>query len=394
MAQDNRSAWGFAGRMMQYANDSLSTVDTESYFFFQRLARAPPASRTLAQIYLSLKAASEAGNCRCPAETSNLPILFEGGGMLSSGRVGQPAQVNELIKKYIDHLRGERNVSAHTLRNYLSDLNQFQQFLRDSDFCLDENGNIDEQRLDIHVARAYLAWINKHRKKSSVGRKLAALKGFFKYLAVTGQIARNPISLIQTPKQDKPLPSFLSVDDVFQLLSGIAIKGSLDVRDRAMLEVFYSTGIRVSELVGLDWGDIDFQLGIIRVVGKGSKERIVPIGTIAMQTLQDYSLEHRKNWNLPCKGDNAVFLNHRGKRMTTRSVGRSVNKHLKACGIPVHIGPHGLRHTFATHLLNSGADLRVIQEMLGHASLSTTQHYTHLNLDQLTAVYDKAHPRA
>ena len=161
-----------------------------------------------------------------------------------------------------------------------------------------------------------------------------------------------------------------------------------------MLEVFYSTGIRASELVGLNWSDIDFQLGIIRVIGKGSKERIVPIGTIAMQALQDYSLEHKKNWNLPCKGENAVFLNRRGKRMTTRSVGRSVEKHLKACGIPVHIGPHGLRHTFATHLLNSGADLRVIQEMLGHASLSTTQHYTHLNLDQLTAVYDKAHPRA
>jgi integrase/recombinase XerC len=314
--------------------------------------------------------------------------------MLSFERSGPAAQVNELIKRFIDHLRDQRNLSSHTLRNYLSDLNQFQQFLRDSDFCLDENGNIDEQRLDIHIVRAYLASINKHRKKSSVARKLAVLKGFFKYLAATGQIATNPILLIQTPKQDKPLPSFLSVDDVFQLLGGIAIKGSLDVRDRAMLEVFYSTGIRASELVGLNWSDIDFQLGIIRVVGKGSKERIVPIGTIAMQALQDYSLEHKKNWNLPCKGENAVFLNRRGKRMTTRSVGRSVEKHLKACGIPLHIGPHGLRHTFATHLLNSGADLRVIQEMLGHASLSTTQHYTHLNLDQLTAVYDKAHPRA
>jgi integrase/recombinase XerC len=303
-------------------------------------------------------------------------------------------KVNDLIKRYIDYLRDERNLSAHTLRNYLSDLNQFEQFLRDRDLCLDRNGNIDEQRLDIHVARVYLASINKDRKKTSVGRKLAALKGFFKYLAATGAIARNPLSLIQTPKQEKPLPSFLTVDDVFQLLGGIVIKGSLDVRDRAMLEVFYSTGIRVSELVGLNWGDIDFQLGIIRVVGKGSKERIVPIGTIAMQALQDYSLERRKNWNLPCKGVNPVFLNRHGTRITTRSVERSVKKHLKACGIAVHIGPHGLRHTFATHLLNSGADLRVIQEMLGHASLSTTQHYTHLNLDQLTAVYDKAHPRA
>jgi integrase/recombinase XerC len=302
--------------------------------------------------------------------------------------------VNELINKYIEHLRDERNLSTHTLRNYLSDLSQFQQFLYDSEFCLQDHGKIDEQKVDIHVARAYLAWLNKDRKKTSVGRKLAALKGFFKYLAATGRVDKNPLLLIQTPKQDKPLPSFLSVDDVFQLLGGIKIKGALDRRDLAMLEVFYSTGIRVSELVGLNWGDVDFQLGIIRVTGKGSKERIVPIGTIAMQALQDYSLEHRKNWNISCKGENAVFLNRHGKRMTTRSVARSVEKHLKACGIAVHIGPHGLRHTFATHLLNSGADLRVIQEMLGHASLSTTQRYTHVNLDQLTAVYDKAHPRA
>ena len=302
--------------------------------------------------------------------------------------------MNELIDKYIEHLRDERNLSAHTLRNYLSDLNQFQQFLCDSEFCLEDSGKIDQQKVDIHVARAYLASLNKDRKKTSVGRKLAALKGFFKYLAATGRVDKNPLLLIQTPKQDKPLPSFLSVDDVFQLLGGIKIKGSLDRRDRAMLEVFYSTGIRVSELVGLNWGDVDFQLGIIRVTGKGSKERIVPIGTIAMQALQDYSLEHRKNWNFSCKGEKAVFLNRHGKRMTTRSVARSVAKHLKSCGIAVHIGPHGLRHTFATHLLNSGADLRVIQEMLGHASLSTTQRYTHVNLDQLTAVYDKAHPRA
>lgn len=301
--------------------------------------------------------------------------------------------MDELISKYIDYLRNERNASGHTLRNYLSDLNQFQRFLRHSEFCLDATGNIDQRKIDIHVARAYLASLNKHRKKTSIGRKLAALKGFFKYLLASGHVAKDPLLLIQTPKQDKPLPSFLSVDDVFQLLGGIKIDGPLDVRDRAMLEVFYSTGIRVSELVGLNWDDVDFQLGITRVMGKGSKERIVPIGAVAMQALQDYSLEHRKKW-LPCKGENAVFLNRHGKRITARSVARIVEKHLKACGIAVHIGPHGLRHTFATHLLNSGADLRVIQEMLGHASLSTTQRYTHLNLDQLTAVYDKAHPRA
>ena len=303
--------------------------------------------------------------------------------------------MDELIQKYADHLRNERNVSPHTLRNYLSDLAQFHGFLRERELSLDESGNnVDVRKVDIHVVRAFLAALTRDRKKSSVGRKLAALKGFFRYLIAQKQIEKDPLLLIHSPKQEKPLPTFLSVDDAFQLLAGVKIKTDLDVRDRAVLEVFYSTGVRVSELVGLNWADIDFQLGIIRVVGKGSKERIVPIGEVALRALRDYSQELRKKWNLPCKGQIAVFLNNRGERITTRSVARIVEKHLKQAGIPIKMGPHGLRHSFATHLLNSGADLRVIQELLGHASLSTTQRYTHLNLDQLTAVYDKAHPRA
>lgn len=302
--------------------------------------------------------------------------------------------MENLIQQYADHLRNERNASAHTLRNYLSDLGQFQRFLADSDLCRGSGSKVDVRKVDLHIVRAYLASLTKDRKKSSVGRKLAALKSFFRYLVTTRQIEKDPLLLIQTPKQDKPLPTFLSVDDVFQLLGGIKIHNSLDIRDRAILEVFYSTGIRVSELVGLNWGDIDFQLGIVRVVGKGSKERIVPIGEVAIQTLRDYSLELRKKWDLSCKGESPVFLNNRGNRITTRSVARIVEKQLKKSGIAIRIGPHGLRHSFATHLLNSGADLRVIQELLGHASLSTTQRYTHVNLDQLTAVYDKAHPRA
>ena len=260
--------------------------------------------------------------------------------------------------------------------------------------CLDSAGSVVVRKVDLHVVRAFLAGLTKDRKKSSIGRKLAALKGFFRYLIAQKQIEKDPLLLIHSPKQEKPLPTFLSVDDAFQLLAGVKIKTDLDVRDCAILEVFYSTGVRVSELVGLNWADIDFQLGIIRVVGKGSKERIVPIGEVALRALRDYSQELRKKWNLPCKGQIAVFLNNRGERITTRSVARIVEKHLKQAGIPIKMGPHGLRHSFATHLLNSGADLRVIQELLGHASLSTTQRYTHLNLDQLTAVYDKAHPRA
>jgi integrase/recombinase XerC len=303
-------------------------------------------------------------------------------------------QVEGLIQQYAGYLENERNVSAHTLRNYISDLAQFQQFLVDKEIALDGQKQVDAQKIDIYVVRAYLASLAKDRKKSSIGRKIAALKGFFKYLVASRRLEKDPLLLIQSPKQEKPLPSFLSVDDMFQLLGGIKIKNGLDLRDRAILEVFYSTGIRVSELVGLDWSDVDFQLEIIRVVGKGSKERIVPIGEIALEALRDYSRELRMKRDAICKGEHPVFLNHSGKRITTRSVARIVAKHLKATGIQIQMGPHGLRHSFATHLLNSGADLRVIQELLGHASLSTTQRYTHVNLDQLTAVYDKAHPRA
>ncbi len=302
--------------------------------------------------------------------------------------------MKELIQQYADHLRNERNLSPHTLRNYLSDLVQLNQFLVQRKLCLNSDETVDVGKVNIHVVRTYLAALTKNRKKSSMGRKLAALKGFFRYLVAARHIEKDPLLLIHSPKQEKPLPHFLSVDEVFQLLGGIKVNSSLDVRDRAILEVFYSTGIRVSELVGLNWSDVDFQLGIMRVVGKGSKERIVPVGEVALQSLRDYTRETREKWDLPCTGETPVFLNNRGKRITTRSVARVVEKHLRETGITVKMGPHGLRHSFATHLLNSGADLRVIQELLGHASLSTTQRYTHLNLDQLTAVYDKAHPRA
>ena len=302
--------------------------------------------------------------------------------------------MEDLIEQYGAYLRVERNLSPHTLRNYLSDLKQFQQFLHEEGLCLGKEKKILVQKVDHHIVRAYLGALAKSCRKSSVGRKLAAVKGFFRYLLRERHIDRDPLSVFGTPKQEKPLPVFLSVDDVFRLLGSVQGVGSLEIRDRAILEVLYSTGIRVSELVGLNWGDIDFQLGILRVLGKGSKERIVPVGEVALQALRDYSIEQGKKWGRVAKGGTAVFLNRLGGRITTRSVARVVEKHLRATGIPVRMGPHGLRHTFATHLLNSGADLRVIQELLGHASLSTTQRYTHVNLDQLTAVYDKAHPRA
>ena len=301
--------------------------------------------------------------------------------------------MEDWIGQYENYLRIERNVSPHTLRNYLSDLRQFEEFLGQR---AKENAEkkIPLEDITVHVVRAYLASLSKHNKKSSIGRKLAALKGLYRYLLREKKIQSDPLAWISTTKQEKPLPAFLSVDDVFRLLGGVQGNDLLTIRDRAILETLYSTGVRVSELTGLDWNDVDFQLGIIRVVGKGSKERIVPIGEMALEALRNYGAEKSIKWKTLAKGDTAVFLNHRGGRITTRSVARVVEKYLKAAGIAVRMGPHGLRHTFATHLLNGGADLRVIQELLGHASLSTTQRYTHLNLDQLTAVYDRAHPRA
>ncbi len=302
--------------------------------------------------------------------------------------------MEDLIEQFGNYLRVERNLSPHTLRNYLSDLKQFQQFLRQEGLCQDKGKKIKVQEVDHNVVRAYLGALAKVCRKSSIGRKLAALKGFFRYLVKEQHITRDPLLLFATPKQEKPLPVFLSIDDIFRLLGNVQGVDVLEIRDRAILEILYSTGVRVSELVGLNWGDIDFRLGIVRVLGKGSKERIVPVGEVALQALRDYSIEHGKRWGRAAKGEAAVFLNRLGGRITTRSVARIVEKYLRATGIPVRMGPHGLRHTFATHLLNSGADLRVIQELLGHASLSTTQRYTHVNLEQLTAVYDRAHPRA
>ncbi len=302
--------------------------------------------------------------------------------------------MEKLIEQYWVYLRDERNLSPHTLRNYLSDLRQFQKYLFEEGLSQNRDKAIELKDIDHHLVRAYLGKLVRICRKSSVGRKLATLKGFFRYLIKEKHIESDPLSVFSTPKQEKPLPTFLSIDDVFRLLGHTEKTSGLEVRDRTVLEVLYSTGVRASELVALNWGDIDFQLGILRVVGKGSKERIVPVGEVALQSLRDYGIEQGRKWGRAAKGEEAVFLNRRGSRITTRSIARIVEKHLRASGIPFRMGPHGLRHTFATHLLNSGADLRAIQELLGHVSLSTTQRYTHVNLDQLTAVYDRAHPRA
>jgi integrase/recombinase XerC len=251
-------------------------------------------------------------------------------------------------------------------------------------------------KIDRLAIRAYLSHLFRQCKKSSLARKISAQRSFFRYLVAEGILTQNPAEMVSTPKQDKPLPTFLPVDDVFSLMEAPDHSTVWGARDRAILEVLYSCGIRVSELVGLSDGDADYFLGILKVYGKGGKERIVPIGEKAVEALQQYLplrdgvLAHR-NWRGP---RSPFFINARGGRLTSRSVGRILQKHLQRCGLLRKISPHALRHSFATHLLDAGADLRSIQEMLGHVSLSTTQKYTHISMGKLMEIYDRAHPRA
>lgn len=296
------------------------------------------------------------------------------------------------IRGFGDYLRDGARFSPHSVKGYLTDLEGFREYLEQDG--PGEDGAAALRAVDARCIRGYLKTLYESCKKSTIGRKLAALKGFFRYLLREGVIDRDPLVGFSTPKQEAPLVKFLSVDEAFRVLGCLPEEGVLPARDRAVMEVLYSSGVRVSELVGLDWRDVDFSLGVVKVLGKGSKERIVPVGEVALAALRDYADHQRTRWRRTARGEEPVFLNRSGNRITTRSVARIVEKYLTLAGVPVRMGPHGLRHTFATHLLNAGADLRSIQELLGHASLSTTQRYTHVNLDQLTAVYDRAHPRA
>jgi integrase/recombinase XerC len=303
------------------------------------------------------------------------------------------------IADFEQALRVERNASNHTVRNYISDLRQFHSFLLSQGLCgVRGNGDgrqdVDIQQLDQRAIRAFLVDLLKRTRKSSAGRKLSAVKSFCRFLRRRGVIEHDPTAGILTPKKEQQLPVHLTVDDVFRLLEAPSPATPDGCRDRALLEVIYSSGLRVSELVSLNWTDVDPELELIRVRGKGGKERIVPIGKKALAALDSYRARIPELCRARLHDPRAVFLNRRGDRLSTRTVGRLVDRYILQSGIATKASPHALRHSFATHLLNAGADLRAIQELLGHSSLSTTQKYTHLNLDHLMAVYDKAHPRA
>jgi integrase/recombinase XerC len=288
------------------------------------------------------------------------------------------------IQLFATYLQTERNVSPHTLVAYRSDLAQFMTFV------VHEMGDsFSAQDVDHLLLRRYLAGLAKDTKKSSIGRKLAAIRSFFRFLLRRGIIVKNPAELIATPKKEQRLPFHLDIDQATSLMETPDDEQKHALRDRAILELLYSSGLRVSELTGLDIGELDLRAGMVRVTGKGGKERIVPVGSRALEALLKY-LDERS-------GDadkEALFLNSRGGRINRRSVARIVDLHVMRIAAFKRISPHTLRHTFATHMLEGGADLRAIQELLGHASLSTTQKYTHVSIDRLMEVYDKTHPKA
>jgi integrase/recombinase XerC len=297
--------------------------------------------------------------------------------------------VEEIIAGFGRHLQVERSLSPHTVRNYLSDIGQFVEFLQG------RTPPVSLEAMTYQDLRAYLAARHKINRKTSVARKLAALRTFCKFLVRQGALSHNVAALAPTPKLESPLPKFLTIDEVFHLLEQTAGQTVLDLRDRAILELFYSGGVRVAELVGLNLEDLDLTQHLAKVSGKGGKERMVMVGSQAYQALSLYLQVRREllTPDSPASGNNAVFLNYRGGRLTTRSVARMVEKWALKAGLGQPLSPHGLRHTFATHLLEGKADLRAVQELLGHAQLSTTQKYLHVNLDYLMEVYDKAHPR-
>jgi integrase/recombinase XerC len=301
--------------------------------------------------------------------------------------------MEELLKNYEEYLRHEQDASEHTTKNYLADLHQFSAYMKKTHSQIASGGKSTLGKIDNNIVRGYLSTLFGKNNPASIARKLASLRSFFKYWIKQGAMAQNPAKDVATPKVPKRLPKFLTVDEVVALLSGPTCGDILSLRDKAMMEVMYASGLRVSELVGLDLESVNLGEGILKVLGKGRKERMIPFGAKAQTAVANY-LAKREELIGKGHSSKAVFLNRQGDRITPRSVERMVQKYLKDSGIQKEVTPHVLRHSFATHMLNSGADLRGIQELLGHTSLSTTQKYTHVSLDKLMDVYEKSHPKA
>ncbi|MBN1793512.1 MAG: tyrosine recombinase XerC [Candidatus Omnitrophica bacterium] len=290
-------------------------------------------------------------------------------------------QFQRYIDRFIRYLQVEKNASSHTVLNYATDLTSFLQFLE----TLPQVKEVDGL-----ILRRFLAHLKERQfAKTTIARKLAALRSFFKFLYAEGFIKKNPATSVWTPKLDKKLPVFLNVSEVESLLTCPDITTEQGLRDSAILETLYSTGVRVGELVGINYEDVDFIGEVIKVRGKGRKERLVPVGTKAIQAIRRYVKKRAT-----AASREPLFVNRGNKRLSDRQVRRVVDKYIKMASVQHHVSPHTLRHSFATHLLDRGADLRSVQELLGHKNLSTTQIYTHVSAERLKKVYEKAHPRA
>jgi len=328
-----------------------------------------------------------------PTNETSVAAAAHGGGMVLE-KIFSP-----LAKQFLDYLKFEKHFSDYTIKSYGADLIQFAQFLAGEigqrPAAPGQNSDERHTKCDTLTIREFLNYLyGQNYTKSTTARKLATLRSFFKFLVRRGTVSANPLSTIRTPKQEKRLPKCLDLEQVQKLLEAPGDGDILSSRDKAMLEVLYSSGIRVSELVDLEMADLDLQEGVLRVRGKGRKDRLTPIGSQAIKALQRYF--ELRSVDSRCQGPQShrVFLNKHGDSLSTRSVRRKLDKYLLSAGLDPGISPHTLRHSFATHLLNNGADLRSVQELLGHQSLSTTQIYTHLTTQRMKDVYDAAHPRA
>jgi integrase/recombinase XerC len=296
---------------------------------------------------------------------------------------------SKAVERFLDYLRTQRRVSPQTLRAYRNDLGQFERYLEEK---YGEAKGPEE--IDTLAVRGFLARLGRSGlAKSSIARKLSAVRSFLEHAVRDGRIESSPAEAVASPRIPRPLPQTMTVDEIFNMLDRIQGDDVAAVRDRSILELLYAAGLRVGELVSLDQDDLDLYGKVVRVLGKGGKERMVPFGKQAERALRRW-LESSKKLRSKSSGGGALFLNLRGGRLSDRSIRRILDRRLREAAIHARLSPHVLRHSFATHLLGAGADLRAIQELLGHASLSTTQRYTHVSTDALMKIYDRAHPRA
>jgi integrase/recombinase XerC len=303
--------------------------------------------------------------------------------------------LKEQIEFFLELLLSEKGYSAHTIRAYRHDLLEFATYAADNGRS-DEKADIDAvelEKVDHLTVRGYLGALHRKNEKITIARKLSTLRSFYRHLVKHRRVNEDPTAAILTPKHTRRMPSYLSVDDMFRLLDQTMEDTVLGLRNRALFETIYGAGIRVSELTGLNVFDVDFETGMLRVRGKGGRERIVPVGKRALERIRVYRQRLYERSGIDMESDGPLFLNKNKGRLSSRSVGRILENLIRKCSLEVPISPHGLRHSFATHMLDAGADLRTVQELLGHKSLSTTQKYTHVSIDRLMAAYDRAHPR-